>query len=160
MVRFFSRYFKGNNYLPREKKYHPGTKFTCLRCGHVWRNRFQGRPVACGGCKSVYWERPKRILVADMAQLRSCWSNMLRRCYIPTDQDFKNYGGRGIEVCARWQCSFEDFVADMGPKPTAYHSLDRIDNDGNYEPVNCKWSNASEQGRNRRSSRKSTGANR
>lgn len=75
---------------------------------------------------------------------------MLTRCYIPASPDYKNYGGRGIEVCARWQNSFDAFVSDMGPKPTPEHSIERKNNDGNYDPNNCKWATSKEQQQNRR----------
>lgn len=69
----------------------------------------------------------------------------------PKSLHFKHYGGRGITVCARWD-SFENFYADMGPRPAGL-TLDRIDVDGNYEPANCKWSTTLEQRRNQRRSR-------
>jgi hypothetical protein len=77
------------------------------------------------------------------------WAQMMARCYRKTSKDYKNWGGRGITVCDRWRdaCAF---LSDMGPKPTAAHSLDRIDNDGNYEPKNCRWATRSQQNKNRR----------
>lgn len=96
--------------------------------------------------------------------LRSTWSNMVRRCHDPNRSSFHKYGGRGIHVCPKWRggstlgsvntAAFVAFVADImesiGPKPSPIHTLDRINNDGGYEPGNVKWSTPSEQGRNTR----------
>jgi hypothetical protein len=78
------------------------------------------------------------------------WQGMQRRCYTPTNREFKNYGGRGIRVCDRWRRSFSDFLRDVGPRPTAEHSLDRVDVNGHYEPGNVRWATASEQANNLR----------
>jgi hypothetical protein len=78
------------------------------------------------------------------------WSAMRQRCINPSDKSFKWYGARGIVVCTRWLVSFEAFIADMGRRPTRKHSIDRIDNDGNYEPGNCRWTTASVQANNKR----------
>ena len=76
------------------------------------------------------------------------WAGMLTRCRNRNFKDYLLYGGRGISVCAKW-LSFESFYADMGVKPSRYHSLDRFPNgDGNYEPENCRWATAKEQARN------------
>ena len=78
------------------------------------------------------------------------WSSIKARCYRSNHVYFKHYGGRGILMCDRWRDSYEAFLEDMGRKPSPKHSVDRIDNDGNYEPGNCKWSTMKEQSRNTR----------
>lgn len=79
----------------------------------------------------------------------AAWHNMRDRCLNETATRFHDYGGRGITICERWN-EFENFYADMGPRPSQKHSLDRIDNEGNYEPSNCKWSTSRQQAFNRR----------
>ena len=78
------------------------------------------------------------------------WYAMIARCYDTRSCIYKYYGGRGITVCAEWRTSFMAFFEYMGERPTPKHSLDRINNDGNYEPDNCRWATWAEQASNRR----------
>jgi hypothetical protein len=80
-----------------------------------------------------------------------CWVSMRGRVLNPGNDRFEDYGGRGITICKRWD-DFENFLADMGPKPSAAMSIDRIEVNGNYEPGNCQWGTKEEQARNKRNS--------
>lgn len=78
------------------------------------------------------------------------WAAMRSRCNDVDSRDYAQWGGRGIRVCDRWD-GFDAFLADVGPRPATAHSLDRVDNDGNYEPGNVRWATKTEQAENRRS---------
>lgn len=77
------------------------------------------------------------------------WANIIRRCTTQTNSRWQHYGGRGIVVCERWK-DFRNFLADMGERPSKNHSIDRINNDGNYEPENCRWATPAQQHANQR----------
>lgn len=77
------------------------------------------------------------------------WCHMLQRCQNPNNKSYKNYGGRGIEVCERWK-KFSNFIKDMGSRPSPKHSIERLDNSEGYELDNCVWATGTIQGRNRR----------
>lgn len=88
------------------------------------------------------------------SKIFNIWSHIRRRCFNPNTKYYEHYGGRGINVCERWM-NFENFYADMGDPPEGEGriSLDRIDNNGNYEPGNCRWANQKMQSDNKRTTR-------
>lgn len=84
------------------------------------------------------------------------WAHLKARCLTPTDPKYPDYGGRGITVCERWRDDFAAFLADMGPRPSPDHSIERKDNDGPYSPENCVWATRTTQGANKRNNRRYT----
>jgi hypothetical protein len=125
-----------------------GTERVVRHCDLV-----SGASKSCG-C----WNKETQIKHGDARRGRCApeyliWVSMKSRCADPSDPHSRAHAGRGIRVCSRWQESYRDFLADMGRRPSSRHSLDRIDNDGNYEPGNCRWAMPATQTRNTRRAR-------
>lgn len=122
---------------------------SCLLCECVCGKKIKkritrfnnGKNISCGCMNSVTHG------LAKSPEYR-IWAGMIHRCGNSNHPYFEHYGGRGITVCDKWLNSFESFISDMGKRTSKNHSLDRINNDGNYEPNNCRWATNLEQGRN------------
>lgn len=147
----FSHFAKSGN------KQRPYWNCKCA-CGN--EGVVRGDVLKSGGSKSCGCYEKDRSLIElpeyteeeALKKAKSIYKHMKQRCYNFNNTRIDDYGGRGIKICDRWLESFENFYEDMGTPPTNLHQLDRIDNEGDYSPNNCKWSTHSENNRNKRDS--------
>lgn len=138
-----------------KRKYRYGL-YKCGYCGNEFET--QTSDIKKGTTKSCGCIINKNKITHGLAQHRlySTWANMIKRCYNPNATNYKNYGGRGITVCAEWRDSLEQFIEDMFPSFGEGLTLDRIDNDKGYSKENCRWATRSEQRINQRISGRNT----
>lgn len=121
------------------------------------RNLRRGSSLSCGCLHSEIMRRLKPNLIHGAATRKKgltaeyvTWQSMKTRCTNPRHEDWKYYGGRKIKVCTQWMRSFSKFFSYVGKRPSKRHTLDRIENSGNYEPGNVRWATAKEQAQTRR----------
>jgi hypothetical protein len=126
-----------------------GKSTQCRACANRSRSAIGGLAAAAAGLSNPPdCTAHGHSVGGRMSTTYQSWMCMKQRCLNPKNTAFDRYGGRGITVCDRWRDSFENFLADMGERPEGM-TLDRINPDGNYEPLNCRWADATTQARNK-----------
>ena len=129
------------------------------KCGRIWDASayyiVRGEITQCWPCANEAFRQRLTTHGNTKTPGFRVWKEMIGRCTRITHKQYADYGGRGIKVCERWMghAGLANFMSDMGPRPSQKHSIDRIDNDGDYCPENSRWATPAEQARNRRTNR-------
>jgi hypothetical protein len=134
----------------KDRHYHWVCRCDCGKERSFGSQRLRRNHATHCGCSSKRDGNPSHGL--SRSPEHKIWCGIRGRCSNPNHSSFPKYGARGITVCERW-LKFENFLADMGPRPSSKHSIDRIDPNGNYEPGNCRWASQTEQANNKRNTR-------
>ncbi|HDR9285133.1 TPA: hypothetical protein QDB46_000187 [Burkholderia multivorans] len=135
----------GNEVIAVGSSLRSGGRKSCGCLGKEWAPKLGSNPEFIAKRASKQMKHGHKRKNAATAEYKT-WLGMKRRCYDIKFKDYPNWGGRGIKVCDRWNDSFDAFFADMGPRPSSGHTIDRLDSNKDYEPGNCRWATVQEQG--------------
>lgn len=125
-------------------------------CEYRASNLVTGNSTKCVACREISLQKHGKAKRSIKSQEYNSWNSMKDRCYNKNNESYINYGARGITVCQRWLNSFENFLEDMGEKPSPSHSIERVDNTKSYSKGNCVWADKVQQAYNKRKCSRNT----